>query len=76
MPRTLGAKGKSKLIRVKLKNILDKFGENIEIDIANYYLPFFTNQVLKVETPKLTEILDKLEREKELEEKIEFNKIV
>ena len=65
MSRTIGAIGKSKFIRVKLKDILDKFNPETEIDIANYYIPLFLDK----STPKLEDI--KL-KNKDNEEKIEF----
>ena len=70
--RTLGAKGKSKFIRVKVKDILDKFGENIEIDIANYYLPIFTNKATVIEPPQLDKTKKELEIKKREEDSVEF----
>ena len=70
--RTRGAKGKPKYIRVKLKDISDKFNNETEIDIANYYLPIFINCAKKIETTELDKIKEKIKREKIEEENIEF----
>lgn len=75
MSRTKNAKGKPKYIRVKLKDILDKFNNETEIDIANYYLPVFVNCAKKIETTELDKIREKIKREKIEEENVEFKVI-
>lgn len=75
MARTKNAKGKPKYIRVKLKDISDKFNNETEIDIANYYLPIFVNCAKKIETTELDKIKEKSKREKIEEESVEFRVI-
>ena len=75
MARTKNAKGKPKYIRVKLKDISDKFNNETEIDIANYYLPIFVNCAKKIEMTELDKIREKIRKEKVEEENIEFKVI-
>lgn len=70
--RTKGSRNKPKYIRVKLRDILDKFNNETEIDIANHYLPIFINCAKKIETTELDKIKEKIKREKTEEESIEF----
>ena len=62
--RTKGSRNKPKYIRVKLRDILDKFNNETEIDIANHYLPIFINCAKKIETTELDKIKEKNQERK------------